>query len=259
MSRTLASIQTIDALTPIEGADAIETATGFIYKITNATNGKVYVGQSIFPLSHIEKRYRKEMRYRSEPRAINRAMAHHGIDNFSFEIIESAPLDQLDAREQFWVAELRSNVYGEGYNLTEGGKSTRGLKWSDESRKRLSQSMKGKMSGEANPFYGKTHSQYVRDCTAASNRRRTGMKHKPHSDVAKAKMGAARKGKCVGKDNHRFISVDSDALRSLISSGATMPMITSTFGTDHNTIYRKIRSQLGFNGLREARKKLCVS
>jgi len=38
----------------------------------------------------------------------------------------------------------------------------KGSKHSEESKKKMSESKKGKMVGEKNPFYGKTHSEETR-------------------------------------------------------------------------------------------------
>lgn len=87
-----------------------------IYKITNKTTNKIYIGQSInilqrwyFHIHEIE-RGRGLVKYESES----------SIKDFTFEIIELCPQKDLDARERYWIQYY--NSYEDGLNRTEGGK-----------------------------------------------------------------------------------------------------------------------------------------
>lgn len=96
-----------------------------IYKYTNLLNGKIYIGQA----ENIEKRQishlydSKNLEFRKGT-GVDYAIAKYGIENFSFEIIEECPVEQLDSREAYWIKYY--NSYLEGYNRTEGGKALRG-------------------------------------------------------------------------------------------------------------------------------------
>ena len=46
-------------------------------------------------------------------------MAADGIENFTFEIIDRCPKDQLNKKEKLWIETYASNKYG--YNRTAGG------------------------------------------------------------------------------------------------------------------------------------------
>lgn len=93
-----------------------------IYKIENKINHKVYIGQSI----HINERlnahkrqaYYSNMYFSEYP--LYKAMRKYGIKNFDFSVIEECQTEQLNEKEQYWIAYYKS--YGEnGYNLTPGG------------------------------------------------------------------------------------------------------------------------------------------
>ena len=90
-----------------------------IYKITNLTNNKCYIGQSV----HIEQRWKDHIRCMSDSRrdAYNRplykAFRKYGIDNFSFEILEECTEDKLNEREQYWILFYHSIDKQYGYNL----------------------------------------------------------------------------------------------------------------------------------------------
>lgn len=90
-----------------------------IYKITNKTNGKVYIGQSI----DIKKRWKQHINEAKSSRQntyLYNAMRKYGIDNFSFEIIEECDIKSLNEREIYWI-KFYNSFEGEGYNMTPGG------------------------------------------------------------------------------------------------------------------------------------------
>jgi len=118
-----------------------------IYKITNISNGKIYVGQAV---SHIlnHKRYRPyghEGRFRchiseafstkkNQSHYLNNAIRKYGVTDFMVELIECCELEKADEREIYYIKELNS-LFPNGYNLKNGGSV---FTHSDESKKRLS-------------------------------------------------------------------------------------------------------------------------
>lgn len=90
-------------------------AYGVVYLMTDTTNGKLYVGQTI----HTAERRFKEHFY--EPTYIGNAMRTHGIENFTIEVIAVCESrEELDACEITKIAEYDC-MAPNGYNLTEGG------------------------------------------------------------------------------------------------------------------------------------------
>lgn len=118
-----------------------------IYKITNLTTGKVYVGQAV---SHIlnHKKYRPyghEGRFRchiseafstkkNQSHYLNNAIRKYGVEDFVVELIECCELCNSDEREIHYIKSLNA-LYPNGYNLKNGGSV---FTHSDESKKRLS-------------------------------------------------------------------------------------------------------------------------
>jgi hypothetical protein len=86
-----------------------------IYLITNLINNKQYVGQTV---------YTKEKRWYGHLRGtlcVDRAIQKYGAENFKLETLEEVKSeDDLDQREQYWIAELDTMVPS-GYNITPGG------------------------------------------------------------------------------------------------------------------------------------------
>lgn len=89
-----------------------------IYKITNQLNGKIYIGQS----NDIIRRWSY---YKNPPNPLGyksliiAAIQKYGINNFKFEIVEECSVEELNAKEIYWIAYYDS--YNNGYNLTRGG------------------------------------------------------------------------------------------------------------------------------------------
>lgn len=94
--------------------------TGYIYKIWNDINNKLYIGKT---LSSIKVRFdehchdRKRRQY--EKRPLYRAMNKYGEEHFHIELIEECELEQLSSRECYWIEYY--DTYHNGYNATRGG------------------------------------------------------------------------------------------------------------------------------------------
>ena len=100
---------------------------GFIYKVTNNINNKVYIGQSIFD---INKRFKEHLNDSKNPNKNQRpfyfAINKYGEENFSISLIEEVDNKDLNEREKYWISFYRSYVGFEdcnGYNATLGGDS----------------------------------------------------------------------------------------------------------------------------------------
>lgn len=160
---------------------------GYIYCVTCLPTGKLYFGQTVMS---IEERWRhhKGSTQRGSDHKFHRAIRKYGEENFLVEevLTVSAPTKdalkrKLDYVEMRLIKKLETHKCG--YNSTDGGEGTLGLKLSEhairkmaeskkrenltpEKRKRLSES---KM-GERNPFYQKTHTKEVRERISAAKR-----------------------------------------------------------------------------------------
>lgn len=94
--------------------------TGFIYKITNKLNGKIYIGKT---LSTIEERWKIHIRDSKKEKIKNRplykAINKYGIESFAVEEVEECDYKILSDREIYWIKFF--NSYNSGYNATLGG------------------------------------------------------------------------------------------------------------------------------------------
>lgn len=92
---------------------------GFIYKITNNINKKIYIGKTT---KTTKERYSEHLSSsKSQKGYLYDAMRKHGVDNFCVETIEEVPNQDLNDREIFWIGHYKSNQKDRGYNCTIGG------------------------------------------------------------------------------------------------------------------------------------------
>ena len=92
---------------------------GYIYKIENTINGKIYIGKTdYFDVTKRWKEHKRAMnREDCKHRPLYRAFNKYGIENFKFSVIEET--NNTSEREVYWINFY--DAYNNGYNLTLGG------------------------------------------------------------------------------------------------------------------------------------------
>lgn len=102
---------------------------GYIYKITNKINGKVYIGQT---RKSIKQRWNDHKAISNSPEKqgydypLYRAFRKYGIENFKIEEIEKCHFEKLNEREIYWIKYYNS-IKENGYNQLLGGSGSRTL------------------------------------------------------------------------------------------------------------------------------------
>lgn len=93
---------------------------GFIYKIYNNLDDMIYIGQTNQTLLM---RFKQHLREYKESRYARRKLHQHfdliGSKNFNIELIEEAPLKELNIKEKYWIEYFDS--FNNGLNGTPGG------------------------------------------------------------------------------------------------------------------------------------------
>lgn len=92
---------------------------GFIYKITNQINSKVYIGLTTNTVEKRWQEHKNAINQHKDKRPLYNAMFKYGINNFSIETIEECDDLILAEREIYWIDYY--NSYYDGYNATFGG------------------------------------------------------------------------------------------------------------------------------------------
>lgn len=91
---------------------------GYIYKITNLINNKIYIGKTVSSIAYRWDQHKSAAKHGVEWYLYN-AIRKYGEDNFKIEQIEEIKDELLNEREQYWIKYY--NSYKEGYNMTIGG------------------------------------------------------------------------------------------------------------------------------------------
>lgn len=90
---------------------------GYIYKIVNDINDKIYIGKTIYSLS--ERWSKHKYAYLYEDWHLYRAMRKYGIEHFQILPLEECDDNELNLREKYYIKKY--NSIKDGYNMTEGG------------------------------------------------------------------------------------------------------------------------------------------
>lgn len=115
----------------------------YIYIRTNLVNGKQYVGQTQ-NLIEREKAWRKINSNIYGNKYFSNDRKKYGLDNFSFEILETCDDEKSDELEQYYIKKYNT-IYPNGYNIQSGGKKGFTYKEMEETKIKKSISHKGKI------------------------------------------------------------------------------------------------------------------
>lgn len=135
----------------------------FIYVYANQINGKIYIGQT----NDLDTRDYTHTFYGRQCMPIDCAIQKYGRSNFElFTIAVVDTEDQANQEEMYWIAEMRRMLGKENvYNLADGGSGPRGVKRSEESRRKMSEAK----SREKHPHFGKKQSEERKQKTRGEN------------------------------------------------------------------------------------------
>lgn len=103
---------------------------GYLYKITNNINGKIYIGQTIVTIQRRWNQHKTNANKENPDMAISRAIKKYGHENFTIEelmVFECCTLDELkeslNELEIMFINRFNSLIDKNGYNIDKGGSS----------------------------------------------------------------------------------------------------------------------------------------
>lgn len=203
-----------------------------IYRIKNQVDGECYIGSAVNLLRREGEHLRNLRRGEHCNPCLQAAFDKYGEEAFIFEVLEHTRPENLIEREQHYFDMLKPE-----YNIAPIAGSSLGFRHSPETRRKISETLKGHSvseetrrklsdarSGERHPMYGKHLGEEVRRKLSAANKGRRASKEtrrkmsearmgernpmygKHHSEEARRKIGEARRGKRFSKEHRRKLS-----------------------------------------------------
>lgn len=164
-----------------------------IYTIKNTVTNKMYVGSAV-DLSDRFSVHICALKYgRHHNDYLQKSWDKYGEDSFVFDVIEECPKEILIEREQYWIDLYNVTNRAVGYNILEHAGSRSGFKHKEETKKKISESLRGKMSDKNNPMYGRTGSKSPNF-------------GKPMSEETKRKLSEAKTGRKLTEEHKKKIS-----------------------------------------------------
>ena len=202
---------------------------GYICKTIDLLNNKIYIGQH---KGEFNKNYHGSG-------IIIKNIKRKRPNDLITELIECCnTLNELNEKEIYWINHYNSCDEKIGYNIAKGGGGRLGVKFSEETKKhlseinkgkhiseetrkkmseslkgknkgkhlseetkrKLSESKKGKYVGELNGFFGKIHTKETKEKIGNANRGRQ------HTKESKRKISEALKGKTFTEEHKQKIS-----------------------------------------------------
>ena len=92
---------------------------GYIYKIENNINNKIYIGKTerVNPITRWKEHIAASKKEKYLTRALYKAINKYGVENFTFTVIEET--NDCENREKYYIALY--DTFKNGYNETLGG------------------------------------------------------------------------------------------------------------------------------------------
>ena len=207
---------------------------GYIYKVTNKKNNKIYIG--------MHKSQVFDETYYGSGVLIKKALKKYGKESFTLEVIEwGETRNDLCKKEQYWIEKFDARNPDIGYNIADGGDGgdifhIQNIETQEEIRKKISQGNKGKKQtaewiekrkqyGDANPMYGKHLSEETKEKISkklsAENNPMYGVQSpmygKHHSEETKSKISATKIGDKNPNYGKQYTEKEKEHLSELFS------------------------------------------
>lgn len=223
---------------------------GYIYKIINIKNQKIYIGQTTKkrPTDRFSQHKYLALHSQQEKNIsyLHRAMKSDGIDNFKFEIIEQVDNLLLNEREKYWIKQYNS-LAPNGYNLTVGGQGTPGFS------RPQSQEEKNKKGNSVKKYY-QNHPQAREKVSQRTKELWKDPEYREKVISSNKKFYQQHPDMFKGKNNPMYGKYHTEeALEKIRAHAATRKLKIAQLNKDTLEIIRI------FDGVKDAEKALNVS
>lgn len=156
-----------------------------IYQITNIVSKKIYIGSAISLRRRFTEHKRELKKNAHYNRKLQNSYNKHGEGNFKFEVLATCPKEYLIKMEQWFIDKLNPE-----YNICKKAGSCLGVKHSDATRIKISNSKKGLQIPQS-----------VRDKISIAN------KGKKRTEETKKKMSVAFSGRKYSDEVKKKMSI----------------------------------------------------
>lgn len=206
-----------------------------VYLITCTVNGKRYVGQTSVGYEKRFQEHLTEARLNPSGSILHRAINKYGPEAFTVKrILKNIEECDIDRYEKLWITKLNTFVSnGQGYNMTRGGQGVHGYIHTDETKRKLSQSLKGKPLNHGD----KIKAGFIRN---------NSMQHRREKTNWRSNLSATRMGRFTESDNPFYGKHHTDEVKAYLSQIHVKPV--EMLDTTSNEVLRT------FNSLDEASK-----
>lgn len=169
------------------------TTKSGIYKILNKANGKFYIGsaKNFYVRWHLHRSQLANNRHKNSH--LQSAWSLYGEASFEFVVLEETSL--LKEREQYWLDATKCYYRDIGYNLRKIADTNLGLRWSDASKLKMSNSAKGKIISDETRAKMSLSRMGHEISEITRNKIRIANIGKPKTDEAKKRMSEVDKSK----------------------------------------------------------------
>lgn len=178
-----------------------------IYGIRHISSGKIYVGSAVKVKSRWKVHLNSLKKGKHHSKYLQNAWEKHGRESFEFLILEIVSnKNLLLMQENIWITKLLSADPNYGFNMCLTAGSQLGMKHSEETRKKMSESRKGKVKTES-------HQKAINESLTG---RKLSDEHRQNlseakkgtiaSDESRMKMSESHKGKTASVESKKKIS-----------------------------------------------------
>jgi len=210
-----------------------------VYQIKNVINNKLYIGSS----NNVTKRWISHKSLLENKKHKNKYLINawhkYGRNSFIFSVIEYVEIDKLIEREQHYIDFYNTSDRNFGYNLAPKAGRTAGCVFSNETRKKMSDSAKKKspMSKETRKKMGIARIGNKNGCRIVT-------------DEERKMMSEIRIGINRGENNGRAITNKEEiiAMRNDYDNGLSISKIMTKYNKK-NTFTYQIVKRLRWNWL----------
>jgi group I intron endonuclease len=181
---------------------------GYIYCATCLTTGKLYFGQTIRLIEERWERHIQEARSGSNYK-FHRAIRKYGEENFLVEevmFVEAPTKDALKRKLDYIEIRLikKFDTFRNGYNMTLGGEGQFGRTFSEESKRKMSESAKKRCTDKFRKEKSMLMNKLRENKSFVKKQCEASKVALLNSEVQK-KLGIGRRGKPLSKEHRKKI------------------------------------------------------